>query len=603
MAAQNRRIFRFGPFELNTGERILTRDGEVVPLTRKAFETLSLLVQNSGHVLQKEEMMQSIWPDSFVEEATLAQNVFTLRRVLGESPIQAQYIETVPKFGYRFIAKVTEVFPEYGQEATSEDKGDVPPVKSIAILPFKILTAESDNEYFGLGMADALITRLSNVKDIIVRPTSAILKYHGQEKNLFVVGRELKVHFAVDGFIQRLDDRIRITVQLVNVETGAPVWADKFDERFGDVFTVQDIISEQVIEALTLKLTISQKIILAKRHTENSEAFRFCLKGRYLWSKWTEDGFRKSIAAFERAIELEPDYALAYAGLADTYTSLGFYGYLCPYQAMPQVKSLARKALLLDDQLVEPRLALAVALFFYDRNWAGAEKEFKMCIAANPAYAIAHQSYGLYLIAMKRFDEAISVLKKAEEADPVSPLIKTTAGFPYYYSGQPEEAIKQYRETLEEEPYFGLAHVALADAFTQREMYEEAIRHYKQAMTVWEERQVLPYLGYAYAMSNQRSEALVIFKKLEDLSKHQHISPLSMAIVCAGLKEDDATFEWLDQAYEERCNKLVFLAVQPSFNHLHSDPRFKSLLKRIGLDRVGFIYIVCQVVEFVHQYV
>jgi DNA-binding winged helix-turn-helix (wHTH) protein/tetratricopeptide (TPR) repeat protein len=595
-----KQVFLFGPFQLDVGERLLLREGEIVSLTRKAFETLALLVQNSGHVLQKEEMMNIIWPDSFVEEATLAQNIFTLRRVLGESPMQAQYIETVPRLGYRFIAKVNQLQADYPAEINSHSSNNSTAIKSIAILPFKTLTIGSDNEYFGLGMADALITRLSNVKDIIVRPTSAILKYHRQAQELFIIGHELKVDLAMDGIIQQMDDRIRITVQLVNVETGAPLWADKFDEKFSDVFTVQDIISEKVIEALTLKLTSSQKMLLTKRHTKNSEAYRYYLKGRYLWSKWTEDGFKKSIVAFKQAIKLEPDYALAYAGMADTYTSLGFYGYLPPSEAMPQAKLLARKALQLDDKVVEARLSLAAALFFYDWDWAGAEKEFKRCIEVNPSYAIAHQSYGLYLIAMRRFEEASEVLHRAAEADPISPLIKTTIGFPYYYSGQSDIAIKHYLEMLEEEPYFGLAHMALADVYIQKSMYEEAIHHYQQAMIVWGEKQTLPYLGYAYALSNRRDEALTILKKLEHMSTHEHISPLAMAMVYIGLGDQDATFEWLEKAYEERSNKLVFLGVQPTYDSIRTTARFTSLLKRIGLE-TSFVAL-CLVEEVLVRY-
>ena len=584
MTLQARRVYQFGQFQLDIQEYMLLRDGKVVPLTRKAFETLSLLVQNSGIVLQKDEMMKSIWPNSFVEEATLAQNVFTLRRILGESPNQAQYIETVPGRGYRFIAKVSEVLLDDHDDTASERGNGAGPLKSIAILPFKVLTSDTNDEYFGLGLADALITRLSNVKDIVVRPTSAILKYHRQEQELSLIGRELKVQLLLAGIIQQLDERIRITVQLVDVETGVPLWADKFDEEFSDVFSLQDAISERAMEALTLKLTKSERQLLTKHHAKNSVAYRCYLKGRYLWSKWTEDGFNKSIAFFERAIEIEPTFAMAYAGLADTYTSLAFNGYVVPHQAMPKVKAMSRKALHLDEEMAEARLPLAASLFFYDWDWEGAEVEFKRSIKANPNYAIAQQMYSLFLVAMKRFDEAKAMMRQALESDPVSPLIKTTAGFPYFYSGQYDQAIKQYRDTLEEDPYFGLAHVALANAYTHKGMYDEAIYHYKQAMATWGEKLGSPHLGYAYAVSNRRSEAIDILKKLERLSTKEYISPLSMATVYAGLEERDETFRWLEKAYEERSNKLVFLAVKPSFKKLRSDPQFKDLLRRIGLE-------------------
>jgi TolB-like protein/tetratricopeptide (TPR) repeat protein len=577
-------IYQFGPFRLDTEQRLLMRDGEFVTLTHKAIETLCLLVENSGRILEKDEMMRIIWPDTFVEEATLAQNIFTLRRVLGETPLEVHYIETVPKRGYRFIAKVEEVFSEYNEHTLGEEGGNEPPVKSLAVFSFKVLAADDDNEYFGLGMADALITKLTNIEGITVRPTSAILKYRGPDFDICSAGRELKVQMVMQGIIQRVDNRIRVTVQLINIEDGMPLWANKFDENFSDIFTLEDTISERVVEALTLELTSAQKSQLTKRHTKNSEAYRYYLKGRYLWSKWTEDGFKKSIAFFERAIEMDPDYALSYAALADTYTSLGFYAHLRPYESMPLAKAMARKALRLDDELAEARLPLATALFFYDWDWAGAEDEFRRAIKANPTYALALHSYGLFQIASKRFDEASSMLKRALEADPVSPLIKTSAGFSHFYSGQYDEALKRCREALEEDPYFGLTHVVLADVYVQMGTYDKAIEHYKQGMTTCGELLALPYLGYAYALSGKRDEAIKVLKRLEELSQHQYVSPFSMAVVHAGLGDEGGMFAWLERAYEGRSNKLVFLGVQPIFKRFHSDSRFKSLLRRIGLE-------------------
>ena len=580
MAPEVKPIYQFGPFQLDIGEGLLKRDGETVQLTRKAFDTLALLVQNSGRVLTKDEMMQSVWPDSFVEEATLAQNIFTLRRVLGESPLTAQYIETVPRRGYRFIAEVKQITPPGPADQKVEQSSSL---RSIAVLPFKMLTGEDCNQYFGLGMADALITRLSNIRDIVVRPTSAVLKYHNQDQDIYVAGRELKAQLALNGSIQRLDDRIRVTVQLVNVETGASLWAKKFDEQFSDIFSVQDTISEQVVDALTLELTTAQKLRLTKAYTTNSEAYRHYVKGRYMWNKWTEDGFRKSIEAYKEAIELEPAYALPYAGLADAYLSLGFYGYMLPLHAMPKVKAYALKALDLDDQVNEARLSLAAALFFYDWNWQGAEELLRLNIESGPAYAIAQQLYGLYLIAMRRFSEAIAMLDQAVELDPVSPLIKTSAGLPYYYAGDYGRAIERFNATIEEDPYFGLAHVALADVYVQMARYEDAIEHYNTGMATWGEKLVLPYLGYAYGASQQNAEARKILERLKAASLQGYVSPLSMAIVTAGLDSKPETFEWLERAYEERSNRLVFLGVQPVFNHLHSEPAFRDLLGRIGL--------------------
>lgn len=580
MLPDPKRVYQFGPFRLDIGQRTLTRGGEALSLTHKAFDTLALLVQNSGRVLQKDEMMKSIWPGTFVEEATLAQNVFILRRLLGETPTETRYIETVPRQGYRFIAKVREVLPSYAELPGDDSKSLI---KSLAVLPFKLLTGEPGNEYFGVGMADALVTRLSNISDIIVRPSSSVLKYNRPDVDLCAAGYELKVHLILDGMIQRLDDRIRVTVQLVNAENGVPLWADKFDEKFSDVFTIQDIISERVVDALTLRLTKAQRLLLTKRYTENPEAYRNYLRGRYLWSKWTEEAFRKSIHFFEYAVSIQPDYALAYAGLADAYVSLCFYGHERSHEAMQKAKTMARRALQLDEHLAEARLPLAAALFLYDWDWAGAEAEFERTVEDNPGYAVAQQCYGLYLLALGRFDEALLRMKCALEVDPISPFIKTTAAFPYYYSGQYEEAAKLYLETLEEDPGFGLAHVALADVYVQTGQYDLAIKYYEQGLSRWGAKLVLPYLGYAYAVSNRREQALSALNELQRMSEREYVSPFLLAVVLAGLGDDDELFATLNQAYVERSNRLVFLAVQPIFNRLHGDERFVDLLRRIGL--------------------
>jgi TolB-like protein/Flp pilus assembly protein TadD len=578
--------YAFGPYLLDPTERTLRREGELVPLTPKAFDTLCLLVQNSGHVLEKDDMMRKIWPDTFVEEATLAQNVFTLRKVLGETPDDVKYIETVVRKGYRFVARVTAQAPEKRETASTSIA--VSSIRSIAVLPFKLLTPDKTNEYFSVGIADALITRLSNIKDIVVRPTSAVLKYGGYEQDPLAAGRDLRVQLILDGIIQRLDDRIRLTVQLVKIEDGVPLWAEKFDENFSDIFTVQDAISKQVVEALTLRLTMAERELLTKHYTRNSEAYRTYLKGRYLWNKWTANGFKMSMMNFERAIEIEPGYAPAYAGLADSYNALAFYGHVRPHEAMPRVKAMAKKALELDDSLSEGHLPLAAALLFYDWDWEGAEKEFKRCIELNPGYAMAHQSYGLFLIAMARFNEALEKLRRAIEIDPLSPLIKTTMGFPYYFAGEYDQAVQHYQATLEEDPNFGLAYASLGDVYLQKGMYDEAISEYQKGAAVWGRSiSILSSLGFAFAKSGNKSAALEKLAEIEALASQQYVSPLSVAIIHIALDNKDEAFDWLEKSYQEKANKLVFLGVQPTYNSIRSDPRFVDLMKRIGLKALG----------------
>ncbi|HEX8185984.1 MAG TPA: tetratricopeptide repeat protein [Blastocatellia bacterium] len=584
MDEQLKRFYEFGPFRVDTREGLLLRDGVSIALTPKAFETLCVLVQHSGHVLVKDEMMKRIWPDSFVEEATLAQNIFTLRRILGESPDEPQYIETVPRRGYRFVARVrgwSEAAPEpVAREAPAADHV----ARSIAVLPFRSLGPDSGDEYFGLGMADALITNLTNIKKIVVRPTSAVARYTSPVNEPAAIGRELKVELVLEGRIQRANDRIRVTVQLVNVETGAPLWARKFDGEFVDIFSVQDEISSQVAEALTLELTSTEKKILTKRFTNNAEAYQENLKGRYQWNRWTEEGFKKSIAFFQRAIDIEPSYAQAYAGMADTYNALAFYSHIPPNEAMPKVKESAKRALELDETLAEAHLSLASAFMFYDWEWQAAEKEFNRAIELNPSYSMAHQGYGLFLIAMGRFEEAEARHARALELDPISPLILTTTGFPFYFAGQYDEAIEKYKMALEVEPNFGLTHASLGDAYTQKGMYEEAILEYQRGVVLFGRKvSFLSSLAYVLALSGSMSEAREILDEITEIAKHNYVSPLTFAVVHIGLGDKDEAFDWLQKSLEERSNRLVFLNVQPTFNPIRSDARFKDLINLVGL--------------------
>jgi TolB-like protein len=341
------RIYEFGPFRIDAHKRRLLRDGETVAVTPKAFETLLALVENSGKLLDKDDLMNLVWPDTVVEEANLTQNVSVLRRALGESSNERKYIVTVPGRGYRFIADVKELFDEEGDlilarrtrsRVVIEDVIETEiPSKSLCVLPFKSLSAEASDDYLGLGIADALITKLSNIRQIVVRPTSAVLRYADMSHDPVAVGRELKVESVLEGSIRRDSDRIRVTVQLVNVRDEAPLWADRFDEMFTDIFSVEDRISEQVARALVLKITGEEQKQLTKRQTENAEAYQNYLKGLYYTNKATSNGAMKGIEHYNRAIELDPNYALAYAGLAESYTWLS---HLClpPGEAMPRAR-------------------------------------------------------------------------------------------------------------------------------------------------------------------------------------------------------------------------------------------------------------------------
>lgn len=325
---------------------------EPVPLPPKVFDLLLALIQNNNREIKKAELMNILWPDSFVEEANLTQKVFLLRNALGQDETENRFIVTIPGRGYRFVADVKNLAAE-GSVAAIRQADKLPQsepgslIKSIAVLPFKSLGTDAGEEYLGLGMADLLITRLSHIKQITVRPTSAILNYTDPSQHLLAIGRELGVDAIVDGRIQKSGDRIRVTVQLIVVRDGSLLWADKFEESFTSIFALQDSISEQVGRALELKLSGEERKRLIKRHTESTDAYQFYLKGRYYSTRWTDSGWKKAIEYFKQAIEIDPDYALAYAGLADSYYIVPNL-YLPPNEAMPKVKSAANKALDLD---------------------------------------------------------------------------------------------------------------------------------------------------------------------------------------------------------------------------------------------------------------
>ena len=587
---QGDRLYQFGPFCLDTRERILLREGRVVPLPAKALDTLLVLVLSSGHLVEKDVLMKEVWPDEFVEEGNLARQIFILRKAFGETTESPKYIETVPRRGYRFIAHASESkgqnaeLAEDGSEriALRKDANEVlAAMQSIAVLPFETIGAKTQDEYLGLGMTDALITRLSNLKRVTVRPTSAVR--NAIKGDPVAAGRILKVATVLEGSIQKWKDHIRVTVQLVSIPNGNTLWAEKFDEKFTDIFDIEDLISDQVARALVLKLTTEEQAQLAKRYTENREAYELYLRGRYSWSKRTIEELEKAVDYFRQAIAKDPYYSVAHAGLADSLLLLGLFGAEPPRFVMPQAKAAALKAIELNKKLGEAYASLAQIKLTYDWDWTGAETDFQEAIRLSPNYPTAYQWHGEYLATMGLMDEGLAELKRARDLDPFSLIINTNLGLAYYWARQYDLAIGQLKWVTELEPNFFRSHLLLGMAYESKLRHREAIAELEKARGLNENSWTLAGLGHAYAFFGERAEAEKVLSRLLKLAQSKYVSAVTLAVIHAGFKDHvDQTLEWLEKAYEERAGLLVWLDVWPAFDTVRSNAKFAELLRRIG---------------------
>jgi serine/threonine protein kinase/Tfp pilus assembly protein PilF len=457
-------------------------------------------------------------------------------------------------------------------------------MKSIAVLPFKPLTAESRDEALELGMADTLIIRLSNIQQMLVSPTSAVRKYGSLEQDPVAAGRELRVDSVLEGNLQRHGDRLRVSVRLLSVRDGVTLWAGTFNENFTDIFSVQDSISERMATALALKLTDPQKQQLTKHFTQNIQAYELYLKGRYHFGRITEQEIKTAIDYFKQAIQLDPHYALAYASLADAYQMLAYFNYLSPKETMSQSKEAAIKALELDETLADAYAVLAFNSLSFDWNWKEAEKGFKRTLELNPNFGHAHHQYSHYLTAMGRTEESLAESLRALELERLGLEMNTHLVWHYYYARQYDEAITHCMKTLEIEPNFWFTRLLLAQNYTQKKMYQEAIIETQKSIDLSARMpDRLATLGHAYAVSGRGEEAEKIINELNELSKKRYISPYFTAVIYAGLGKKDQALEWLEKAYEDRSEPLVYLKSEPLFDLLRENPQFSDLMRRIGL--------------------
>src|SRR6516162_6115160 len=635
---------RFGIFEADLRSGELYRQGRRITLHQQPFQVLAMLLEHPGEVVTREELRRTLWPaDTFVNfDIGVNAAVRKVRRALHDSADSPRYVETLPRRGYRFIAPVASVAtsaapsgvevsgPEIEESVQPALERAAPhtaswaahawirwpvagaalallvflawlnvgswrqrsvaraaavPIRSIAVLPLENLSGDPAQEYFVDGMTDALVTNLAQISSLKVISRTSVMAYKGTHKRLPEIARELNVDGIVEGAVIRSGDRIRVDAQLVEAVTDRHAWAQTYERHIGEVISLQGEIARAIASEIQAKLTPEEHARLLRPEPVDPQTYELYVKGRYLWNKLTDDSVRKSIEYFQQAIQRQPSFAPAYAGMADAYFA-GCYRDVAPEEACSKAKAEAVAALQLDETLAEAHTALAACLFWYDWNWPGAEREFQRALGLNPNYARAHQFYGQYQKAMGRKNWAAEV-KRAAELDPVSPV--NAGGDWYLESGEYDMSINLLRKKLELDPQSAFVHMLLGRAHAMKGAYADAIDYFQTAVNLSGGAPgsltpgSLSLLGYAYGVSGKRTDALNVRRQLELLSQRRYVSPYDIAVVYVGLGEKDRAFKWLDKAVAERSTHLVMLNRPGEMDSLRSDPRFAEVKRRVGL--------------------
>ena len=577
--------YRFADVLVDCDRFSVVRNGQVVKITPRAFEVLLYLIRQRSRVIGKQELFEQVWKETYVSDNALSRSIKEIRRVLGDQATAPRFIETVPKRGYCFVAAVREM-----TEAQSTMAAETPPAATVpgrfatvAVLPFKTLGVGLANEYLQLGLADMLITRLSNIRQLVVRPTSSVLRYVDGARDVSRTGRELGVDCLLDGQVQQAHGRIRVTVQLLSTQDGATLWAEKFDEQFTEIFAVQDAITERVMQALTLKLSALEQERLTRCCTHDPAAYQAYLKGRYCWNKRTENELQKAAEHFEHALEIDANFALAWVGLADVYALYSTYGLRAPREAYPQAEAAARQALALDAQLAEAHATLGLVCFEYHWDWASAEQAFTRALALKPNYAMAHHWYAGLLVAQGRFAEGMQAIQQAQALDPLSLIIHAKAGWYCYFARKYELALQEVTKALEMDHHFGVGYLLLVLIYERMGWPDAALEAARTALALMNEASLsLWVLLHVLNSANQRAEAQVLLERLERLAETQYVSAYERALIWIGQGDHDAAFAWFEQAFEQRDPWPVWLKVEPKLDPLRADPRFDGLLARLG---------------------
>ena len=617
------RVLHFGPFTVDLEARSLHKQTRRVRLQEQPFQVLAVLLERRGELITREELRQRLWAaDTLVDfDHGLNIAINKLREALGDSADEPRFIQTVPRRGYRFVAALQSdgAWPEAVlAEATatarpperrhivyavvagilvlagaltlllirypgsSHARPEPRHIESIAVLPLRNLSQDSEQEYFADGMTEALITDLAQISALRVISRTSIMRYKALNEPLPQIARELHVDAVVEGSVLRSGGRVRISAQLVDAASDKHLWARSYERELRDVLLLQSEIARTIADEIQVTITPQERMRLATTRVVDPAAHEDYIKGRFYWNKRTEEGIKRGIQYFQQAIDIEPNYAEAYDGLADCWQGLAWYGYAPSKDAFLRSKAAATKALELNGSMAEAQTTLAFVSASYDFDWQAAEDGYQRAIALNPNYANAHHWYADLLSAMGRHEQAIAESQRARELDPLSPIINAWLGWRYQFARRYDQAIVEYRKALDLDPNFAPAYLVLGQAYEQKKMLKEATAELEQAVNLSGGGGVyLASLAHAYGVAGRRSEALQLIRKLEGLAAGEHVSAYDMALAFVGVDDKDQAFFWLDKAVSDHAGRLMFLNVEPRFDSVRSDPRYADLVRRL----------------------
>jgi DNA-binding winged helix-turn-helix (wHTH) protein/TolB-like protein/lipoprotein NlpI len=615
-------IYRFGGFLLEPKERVLVHEGKQVALAGKAFDLLVALVRQAGHLVTKDELLQLVWPGLVVEEVNLSVNMSAIRKALACSPDAAEWIETVPRQGYRFKALVTVedsatleasrlssttvLQPLEAQSAPAAKRflpstasiasgllalalavglgwfafGRATSYTAVAVLPFASDTPT--NAHLADGIAEEAINALTRVSEIRVAARASAFRFRGADP--LAAARRLGVPAVVTGSLAANGEHLTLQVELVDVARAAQVWSSRYEVTAAELPRLQGRVIDDLARSLGVRVIAgSDTRRLAQIPTQNADAYRAYLQGRFLWNQRSESALRGAVEHFRRAIDLDPAFALAFSALADTYTTLGFLSYDAPAATFPVARPYAMKAIELDPSLSQAYASLAYIRFYFDWDWAGASEAFRRAIELNPNDSVAHQWHALYLLAAGRPVEGMKEISHAQQLDPLSLPINTDVGFHHYYNGRYGEAIAQLQAVLAMKSDFGIAHLWLGRSYLEVGRLDESL-----AATASAEVRVPEWIvlvagrGYTLGVMGRAGEARAVLEEMDNLSKRRFVTAYGKALVYAGLGDKEQAFAWLEKAFAERSHWLVWLRLDPRWKSLRGDPRFAALIERMN---------------------